>query len=85
MTETNESPGKGTPETEYPKTKKPSPSGPTIETPDPLQIMDPSARPAIERRTPSTSTGKRKRIFKTHVKLVIQPNPRPNVREIVNG
>lgn len=85
MTEPNESPGKETPETEYPKTKKPSRSGPTIETPEPPQIMDPSVHPDIERKTPSTSPGKRKGIFKTHVKLVIQPNPRPNVREIVNG
>jgi len=76
MTEPNELPEKETPESEYPKTKKPSPFGPVIETPDPPQVMDPFTHPDIERKTPLTSPGKRKRIFKTHVKLVIQTNLR---------
>ncbi len=60
MEEPNKLPGKKTPQVEDSKTKKSSPSAPTIETPVPPQVMDPSALPDIERNKPTPSPDKRK-------------------------
>jgi len=60
MDKPKELPGKKTPKVEEPKPKESSPA-PVIETPEPPQVMDPSAPPAVEKEKPSRPAGKRKR------------------------
>jgi len=70
MNKSKELPGEIIPTVEEPKPKESSPAAPVIETPDPPQVIDPSASPAVEREKPSRPAGKRKRNNLTHfVKL----------------